>query len=89
MILRYNEILYLSKYIPSASDKSQVLRLRKDTEFIWAPNEKVCFETLKGIISKVPVLAHFNQKKSIMFSDDANQRELGLVLLQEVRPSAS
>lgn len=83
-------ITYLGPFIENLSEKTQVLRnlLKSDVEWIWDSNCELCFKNLKSIISKAPVLAHYDPKIPLVLSVDSSKSALGAVIMQNNRPIA-
>lgn len=47
--------------------------LRKDVAFLWMHKHEEALITLKGLISKVPVLAHSDKGKPIVLQCDSSK----------------
>ena len=75
---------YLSKLAPNLADITSPMRmlLKKDTEFIWGPEQDKAFQTVKQIITEAPVLQYFDPAKPATLQIDANSKGIGAVCLQ-------
>ena len=56
---------------------------RKDTPFVWGPNQKKAFEQLKEASVNSPALRMFDTKRPIQIETDAFDRAIGACLTQE------
>ncbi|WVY96197.1 hypothetical protein V8G54_028348 [Vigna mungo] len=56
--------------------------------FCWTHEAQRVFDALKGVVSKLPILAVLDFSKSFTLETDASSKELGAALLQEGRPLA-
>ncbi|PIK48383.1 hypothetical protein BSL78_14743 [Apostichopus japonicus] len=83
-------IQYLGKFLPDLSQESAPPRvlLRKEIEWHWDTEQEQCFQRLKELATKAPVLRYFDIDKPVKISVDASQKGLGAVLLQEEHPVA-
>ncbi|XP_033745588.1 uncharacterized protein K02A2.6-like [Pecten maximus] len=81
---------YLGKFLPSMSEKSAPLRqlLQKDIAWHWEEEHMKCFETLKDLVIKAPVLRYYDKNKELVLTVDASSKGLGAALVQEGQPIA-
>uniref|UniRef100_A0A146L0H7 RNA-directed DNA polymerase n=2 Tax=Lygus hesperus TaxID=30085 RepID=A0A146L0H7_LYGHE len=82
--------MYLSKFVPHLSALCEPLRAltRKGQEWEFGDEHKRAVDSVKGIISKAPVLAYFDPRKPVILQSDASKEGLGAVILQDGRPVA-
>ena len=83
-------LTYLSKFAPNLADVTSPMRmlLKKDTEFIWGPEQDEAFQTVKQIIMQAPVLQYFDPAKPVALQVDASSKGIGAVCLQGGKPIA-
>ena len=63
-LMRFNGMInYLGKYIPNLSSLNKPLRqlLEKDVAWHWTEEHRKCFQQLKEVITKAPVLKYYDQ----------------------------
>lgn len=60
--------------------------LKRDIEFCWLPNHEATLQNLKHIISNSPVLANFDESKSITLQCDSSKDGMGFTLMQNGQP---
>ena len=79
---------YLNRFSPVLAELTAPLRelCKKDTSFAWESSQMDAFQAIKEEITKVPVLAYFDSKKTILIQSDASKKGLGAALLQDGRP---
>src|SRR5260370_18186487 len=53
---------------------------RKDTEWRWTKHKEKAFQTLKGLVTSEPVLAHPNQDLPFTLEVNASRYAIGAVL---------
>ncbi|GAA5997935.1 hypothetical protein JCM11641_005979, partial [Rhodosporidiobolus odoratus] len=82
-------VQYLRKFIPGLAEHTAVLTpLTKKgmtrIEHLWGEKEELAFETIKRIVTSLPVLKAIDQDSDepIWLMTDASQRGVGAVLLQ-------
>jgi hypothetical protein len=75
---------YQGRFLQNLSAKTAPLRtlLEEKNEFQWSNEQERCFEELKEILSKEPVLKFYDSKRPIKISSDSSKSGLGAVLLQ-------
>ncbi len=56
--------------------------IRKNTTFVWQKEQEDCFQKLKEILTKDPILAHPNFDVEFIVTIDASKNGLGAVLSQ-------
>ena len=56
---------YLNRFSPIVAETSQPLRqlMRKDTLFVWQPEQLRAFQNVQRIITDAPVLAYYDPEK--------------------------
>ncbi len=57
--------------------------LKKDTPFIWRPEQQKAFDTIKEKLTTVPVLAHSNFEKPFLLYTDISKEGVGTILAQK------
>ena len=72
-------IQYLSKYIENLSTITDILRrsLKRQNDWIWSEEHTKAFNNLKGCITKIPWLAHYNAQSENIITTDASTKGLG------------
>ena len=80
---------HVAKFAPNLAEVSKPLRdlLKKDSEWIWGPDQEEAFKKLKTLLSSAPLLHHYNPGNPTMVSSDASSYGLGGVLMQKVDDS--
>ncbi|XP_052752398.1 uncharacterized protein K02A2.6-like [Galleria mellonella] len=83
-------INFLGTYIKNLSTETEIFRnlLKKDSMWLWDENHNKAFQRLKDLITKSPILCHYDNTKPLTLSVDASQSALGAVLLQCNKPIA-
>ena len=56
--------------------------LKKENDFIWAPNHQTCFDKIKEAVCKDVTLKFYDPNLPILIETDASQNGIGVVLLQ-------
>ena len=81
-------VKYLSKFVTNLSEVCQPLRklTHKDAEWQWTQEQKRAFQSLKVAVTQAPVLKYFSLEAQTEGQDDASQKGLGFVLMQEGQP---
>ena len=79
---------YLVKFIPKLSDVTEPIRqlTRKDVPWNWSELQENAFQEMKSLVKKAPVLAYFDNEKTVHIQCDASERGLGAALLQNGKP---
>ena len=56
---------YLNRFSPIVAETSQPLRqlMKKDTLFVWQPEQLRAFQNVQRIITDAPVLAYYDPEK--------------------------
>ena len=75
---------YLARFIPHLSTLQAPLQdlLKKENDFIWAPNLQTCFDKIKEAVCKDVTLKFCDPNLPIFIETDASQNGIGVVLLQ-------
>ena len=76
---------HVAKFAPNLAELTKPLRdlLKKETEWMWGPDQEEAFKKLKILLSSSPVLQHYNPNKPTMISSDASSYGIGGVLMQK------
>ena len=79
---------YLKKFRPVLSELSECLRrlCKSGVKWTWESEQQNAFESIKRVITSLPVLAYFDKTKKHTIQCDASKKGLGAVLLQESKP---
>lgn len=79
---------FVRDFVPKMSEVTSPLRelLRKDVAFLWMPKHEEALNKLKNLISKAPVLVHFDDSKPITLQCDSSKDGMGFSLMQNGRP---
>lgn len=79
---------YLRAFIPNMADIVEPMRalLKKDSYWLWSNNCERSFNTLKSILSKIPILANHDAKDEFRIQCDASQKAIGCCLFQKNKP---
>ena len=79
---------YHTKYTPNVSNESFGLRqlLKKNVHWVWDENATKCFNTLKSLLIKAPILQIFNPNIPVKLTVDASKYGLGAALIQNEKP---
>ena len=79
---------YLAKFLSKLSDATEPLRqlTRKDVPWNWSESQENAFQEMKSLVKKAPVLAYFDNGKTVHIQCDASERGLGAALLQNGKP---
>ena len=79
---------YLKRFSPVLSKLSEPLRrlCKSGVNWTWESEQQSAFETIKQIITTLPVLTYFDKTKKHTIQCDASKKGLGAVLLQESKP---
>ena len=88
-VQRINGVVnYLAKFLPKLSDVTEPIRqlTRKDVPWNWSASQENAFQEMKSLVKKAPVLAYFDNKKTVHIQCDASERGLGAALLQNGKP---
>lgn len=59
---------YLNRFSPIVAETSQPLRqlMKKDTLFVWQPEQLRAFQNVQRIITDAPVLAYYDPERDNM-----------------------
>ena len=81
---------YLAKFLPKLSDDTEPTRqlTRKEVPWNWSESQENAFQGIKSLVKKAPVLAYFDNEKTVHIQCDASERGLGAALLQNGKPVA-
>ncbi|MEE8207995.1 MAG: RNase H-like domain-containing protein, partial [Nitrosomonadaceae bacterium] len=79
---------YLSRFSPIMAELTEPLNrlTRRDTMWMWDRDQESAFQTIKRMMTDLPVLAYFNADLDHIIQTDASKVGLGAVLLQEGHP---
>ena len=79
-------VTYLHKFIPNLSAKLAPILdlLKKDTPFVWGPEQDASFQMIKEDVLSDRFLVHFDPMKQTCICTDASDQGLAAVLCQEV-----
>ena len=91
-LMRLNGMInYLGKYMSNVSSLNKPLRqlLEKDVAWHWTEEHRKCFQQLKEVITKAPVLKYYDQNQGqITLQVDASKDGLGGCIMQNGQPTA-
>ena len=79
---------YLNRFLdPILAQTSESLQqlMKKDVPFVWKLEHLKAFQSLKKIITKAPVMAHYVPEKKNLIQSDTSLKGIGCVLMQEGR----
>ena len=81
---------YLSRFMPQLATVAAPLRLLTEqlAIFTWQTKQKEAFQSLKTMITNVPVLKFYDAKEEVTLQFDASEKGLGATLLQKGQPVA-
>ncbi|KAJ8049077.1 hypothetical protein HOLleu_01650 [Holothuria leucospilota] len=81
-------VKYLSKFLPSLSNKCEPLNrlTHKHADWHWGEEQQQAFQEIKHLVSIAPVLRHFDQRIPLEGQGDASEKGLGFALLQNAQP---
>ena len=85
----FNDMVnYLKKFSPVLSELSEPLRrlCKSGAKWAWESEQQNTFESIKQVITSLPVLSCFDKIKKHTIQCDASKKGLGAVLLQESKP---
>ena len=76
---------YVSRFIPSFSEKTAVLRelLKGNTKFKWTTEHEKAFTLLKNELTSDSVLGFYDPQKDVELVTDASNYSIGGILLQK------
>ena len=79
---------YLRRFSLILSELSEPLRrlCKTGVEWAWESEQQSVFESIKQVITSLPILAYFDKTKKHIIQCDASLKGLGAVLLQESKP---
>jgi len=79
---------YLKAFIPNMADIVEPTRvlLKKDSTWLWSDNCERSFNTLKNILSNIPILANYDAKDEFRIQCDVSQKAIGCCLFQKDKP---
>ena len=81
---------YLSCFMPQLATVAAPLRLLTEQSaiFTWQTKQEEAFQSLKTMITNVPVLKFYDVKEEVTLQCDASEKGLGGTLLQKGQPVA-
>ena len=81
-------VSYLKKFSPVLSELSEPLRrlCKSGVERAWELEQQNAFESIKQVITTLPVLTYFDKTKKHTIQCNASKKGLGVVLLHESKP---
>ena len=76
---------YYRRFVPNFSRIAEPLtRLtRKNTEFVWGPEQQSSFDSLQRALTTEPVIAIYDPSKPVVLYTDASKIGIGAVLMQK------
>ena len=79
---------YLKRFSPVLSELAGPPRrlCKSGVKWAWESEQQNVFETIKQVITTLPVLAYFDKTKKQTIQCDVSKKGLGAVLLQESKP---
>ena len=82
------KVNYLKRFSPVLSELSEPLRrlCKTGVKWTWESEQQSAFESIKQVITSLPVLAYFYKTKKHTIQCNASLKGLGAVLLQELKP---
>ena len=60
--------------------------IKKNTQFIWGPEQTEAFEKVEQIISEAPTLAYYRHDQEVTLSADSSSLSILAVCLQAGKP---
>ena len=78
---------YLSQFSPNIAKMMCNLRalLKKGTEFLWLPQHSTDFKAIVDELCSLKLLKYYDSNKNLCLEVDANQKAIGMALLQSVQ----
>ena len=79
---------YLKRFSLVLSELSEPLRrlCKTGVKWAWESEQQSAFESIKQVITSLPVLAYFDKTKKHTIQCDASMKGQGAVLLQQLKP---
>ena len=79
---------YLSRFFRRLSQVMEPIRRLtiKNVNWVWGPEQRTAFKTMKQLITSIPILAYYDAHKPLEIQCDASKDGLGAVLMQEQKP---
>ena len=83
-------VTYLSRFMPQLSSICEPLRrlTDDDSKFEWLDIHSEAMDTLKRVITKAPVLKHYDEDKEVCIECDCSDVGIGAVITQDDHPVA-
>lgn len=81
-------INYLNRFSPIIAQTSEPVRqlMKKEAPFMWQAEHQKAFESLKQVMTEVPVLSYYDPEKDNLIQSNASLQGIGCVLMQGSGP---
>ena len=78
---------FARQFLPNFAKLARPLTklLSKDKAFKWGEEQQKAFEKTKELVTKAPILTHFQPHRRVVVQTDASETALGAVLLVELK----
>ena len=77
-------VTYYNKFLKNLSQSTRCLNdlLKKNEKWVWNIERETCFQNIKSMLEKSPVLEHYDPTQELTVITDASPTGLGAVLAQ-------